>query len=68
MPVTIKVREPSAALLELVAKAEADPGSDEAYFLGQLRAAIAGFEGPVTAFAIGPRSPRPERMALRLDG
>jgi hypothetical protein len=34
------------ALLEIIASAEADPDSDEAYFLAQLRAVVAAVETP----------------------
>jgi hypothetical protein len=48
-----------ASLLDLIARAEADPASDEAHFLRQLRAAIAGVEG------LGAARPRPD---LRIVG
>lgn len=48
------------ALIELIAHAEASPGSDEAHFLGQLRAAIAGIEGRAAPFHPRGRSGRPD--------
>lgn len=42
MPIIIDVRETRPEILELVARADATPGSDEAYFLGQLRSALSG--------------------------
>jgi len=50
---------PRASLLDLIAHAQADPASDEAHFLDQLRAAIAGVEG------LGQSRPRP---VLRVVG
>jgi hypothetical protein len=49
---------PRASLLDLIAHAKADPASDEAHFLDQLRAAIAGLEG------LGQR----QRPVLRVIG
>jgi hypothetical protein len=51
-------------LLDLIARAEADPDSDEAHFLGQLRAAISGLEGLASPFQSRPRSPRPDLRAI----
>lgn len=48
------------ALLELVALAEAEPDSDEAHFLGQLRAAIAGLSGEMESRMPRRREKRPE--------
>ena len=48
-------------ILDLIHRAEADPDSDEAHFLGQLRAAISGLEGlAVVPYRSRPRSPRPD--------
>ena len=42
MPIIIDARETRPEILELVARAEAPPESDEGYFLAQLRAALWG--------------------------
>lgn len=51
-------------LLDLINRAEADPDSDEAHFLGQLRSAIAGLEGLAVPYRPRLRSPRPELRAV----
>lgn len=58
MPIIIDARETRPEILDLVARAREAEGSDEAYFLGQLRAAIAGLEGPVGRFRPRLRAPR----------
>jgi hypothetical protein len=65
MTSTAALRPHRPELLALVERAEAAPGSDEAYFLGQLRAAIAGLEGQATPFAMRTRAPRFGREASR---
>lgn len=44
MPIIIDARETRPEILELVARVEAVEGSDEAYFLNQLRSALTGIE------------------------
>lgn len=55
-----------AAVLDLIARAEAarpgDPLSDEEYFLGQLRAAIAAGQSPVERLRARYGSSRPDRL------
>ena len=47
MPIHPRHRRPMRpALLEVIARAETSGGSDEAYFLDQLRAVIAAVETP----------------------
>jgi hypothetical protein len=43
MPIIIDASETRPEILELVARVEAIEGSDEAYFLNQLRTALFGF-------------------------
>jgi hypothetical protein len=56
------------SLLDLIARAQADPESDEAHFLVQLRAAIAGLEGQVIPHSSRHRSPRPDLRIVRDGG
>jgi hypothetical protein len=58
MTIVINAHETRPEILELVARANASPGSDEAHFLGQLRAALADIEGRVVPFRSRPRCPR----------
>jgi hypothetical protein len=59
------LRVPRSSLFDLIARAEADPESDEAHFLVQLRAAIMGIEGQPLPYRGGTRSPRPELRMIR---
>jgi hypothetical protein len=52
-------------IIDLIARAEADPESDEAHFLAQLRAAISGIEGLALPYRGGTRSPRPDLLMIR---
>jgi hypothetical protein len=58
MPIIIDARETRPEILDLVARARPTETSDEAYFLAQLRAAIAGIEGLATPFTVRTRAPR----------
>jgi hypothetical protein len=58
-------RVPRSSITDLIARAEADPESDEAHFLAQLKAAISGIEVPALPFRGGTRSPRPELRMIR---
>jgi hypothetical protein len=59
---------PQPALAELIARAHADPASDEAHFLAQLRAAILGCEARPAAYVSRTRSPRPELRIVSREG
>ena len=54
------------AVIELISRAETagpgDPIADEAYFLAQLRAAIAGGESPVEQLRARYGAPRTDRL------
>jgi hypothetical protein len=50
-------RVPGSSIIDLIARAEADPESDEAHFLVQLKAAISGIEGPALPFGAARAAP-----------